>query len=101
MQRHALRLIEDSQDRQGLPFSRRGSPADRLALRQADQGRADRCQDRDQPRVAVVLARDAVVDVLTGVLALAAFVLLVRYRVNSAVLVAAGGLISLVVEYAL
>jgi chromate transporter len=51
--------------------------------------------------VAVVLARDAVVDVLTALLAAVAFVLLVRFRVNSAVLVAAGGLISLIWEYAL
>jgi chromate transporter len=51
--------------------------------------------------VAVVLARDAVVDALTAILAAAAFVLLVRFRVNSAALVAAGGLISLVWEFAL
>jgi chromate transporter len=51
--------------------------------------------------VAVILARDAVVDVLTALLAAAAFVLLVKFRVNSAVLVAGGGLISLVWQYAL
>ena len=51
--------------------------------------------------VAVILARDAVVDVLTALLAAAAFVLLVRFRVNSAVLVAGGGLISLAWQYAL
>ena len=51
--------------------------------------------------VAVVLARDAVVDVLTAALALAAFVLLVRFRVNSAVLVAMGGAVSLAWHYLL
>lgn len=47
--------------------------------------------------VATVLARDAVVDWLTALLALGAAVLLFRYRVNSAVLVVGGALISLLV----
>jgi chromate transporter len=50
--------------------------------------------------VAVVLARDAVVDVLTAILFAVAFILLIRFRVNSAVLVAAGAVVSVVWEYA-
>ncbi len=51
--------------------------------------------------VAVILARDAVVDVMTAVLFLAALALLIRYKVNSAVLVAAGAVISLFWEFLL
>lgn len=43
--------------------------------------------------VSVLLAADAVVDVTTALLAIGAFVLLVRYRVNSAVLIVAGAVI--------
>jgi chromate transporter len=50
--------------------------------------------------VTVVLARDAVVDVLTVILFAVAFILLIRFRVNSAVLVAAGAMVSVVWEYA-
>lgn len=49
--------------------------------------------------VAVILALDAVVDVMTIILFLAALALLIRYEVNSAVLVGAGVLISLVREF--
>lgn len=51
--------------------------------------------------VSIVLARDAVVDVMTGVLFLAAMALLLRFRVNSALLVAAGAAVSLLWEYVL
>jgi chromate transporter len=44
--------------------------------------------------VAVVLARDAIVDILSAVLAAVAFVLLVRYKINSALLVAGGAIVS-------
>lgn len=50
--------------------------------------------------VAVVLARDAVVNVLTALLFVVAFILLIRFRVNSALLVAAGALVSIVWELA-
>jgi len=50
--------------------------------------------------VSVILARDAVVDVLTALLSAVAFVLLVRYKVNSALLVAAGAFVSVVWELA-
>ncbi len=45
--------------------------------------------------VAILLSRDAIVDSLTGLLAAGALVLLVRYRVNSALLVLGGGLAGL------
>lgn len=51
--------------------------------------------------VSVVLARDAVTDLMTAVLVLAAFALLIRHKVNSAILVLAGALISLVWEFLL
>lgn len=44
--------------------------------------------------VGVVLARDAVIDVLTAALFAVAFVLLVRFRTNPALLVADGALVS-------
>jgi len=47
--------------------------------------------------VATVLARDAVVDWLTALLAIGAAVLLLRFRINSAALVVGGALISLLV----
>jgi chromate transporter len=50
--------------------------------------------------VAIVLARDAVVDVLTVLLFVIASALLIRYRVNSAILVAAGALVGVVWELA-
>lgn len=51
--------------------------------------------------VSVVLARDAVTDLMTALLVLAAFALLIRHKVNSAILVLAGALISLVWEFLL
>ena len=45
--------------------------------------------------VAVVLARDAMVDPWTALVGLAALALLIRYRVNSAFLIAGGGLIGI------
>ena len=50
--------------------------------------------------VATVLARDAVVDWLSALLAVVAAVLLLRYRINSAILVIGGALVSLVVAAA-
>jgi chromate transporter len=47
--------------------------------------------------VATVLARDAVVDWLSALLAVVTAVLLLRFRVNSAILVAGGALVSLLV----
>lgn len=44
--------------------------------------------------VGIVLARDAVIDVLTAALFAVAFVLLVRFRTNSALLIAGGALVS-------
>ena len=43
--------------------------------------------------VSVLLTADAVVDVMTAVIAVVAFVLLVRFRVNSAVLIVAGAVV--------
>jgi chromate transporter len=48
--------------------------------------------------VAVILSRDAVVDPLTALLAVVALVLLVRYRVNSALLILAGAAVSVVLS---
>lgn len=50
--------------------------------------------------VAIVLARDAVVDALTAILFVISSALLIRYRVNSAILVAAGALVSVMWERA-
>ena len=50
--------------------------------------------------VAWVLGRDAIVDPVTAALAIAAAVLLIRYRVNSAWLVLGGGALGLVVQLA-
>src|SRR5690349_15821423 len=49
--------------------------------------------------VAWQLGRDAIVDPATVLIALAAAILLIRYRVNSAVLVLAGGVIGLAVAW--
>lgn len=48
--------------------------------------------------VAIVLSRDAIVDPVTAILAGVAFVLLVRYRVNSALLVLGGGVVSILLS---
>lgn len=45
--------------------------------------------------VAVILSRDAIVDPVTAIVAVIALVLLVRYHVNSALLVIAGGAVSI------
>ncbi len=50
-------------------------------------------QDNELLSSVVKLATDAVVDVTTAMLAVAAFVLLVRLRVNSAVLIVAGAVV--------
>lgn len=50
--------------------------------------------------VAWLLGRDAIVDPLTAALAIAAAVLLIRFRVNSAWLVLGGGVLGLVVQLA-
>jgi hypothetical protein len=50
-------------------------------------------QDNERLSSVVKLATDAVVDVTTAMLAVAAFVLLVRLRVNSAVLIVAGAVV--------
>lgn len=48
--------------------------------------------------VAISLGRDAVVDWLTGALFVVAMVLLIRFRVNSALLVLAGAVVSVIVN---
>jgi chromate transporter len=48
--------------------------------------------------VAVILSRDAVVDPLTALLAVVALVLLVRYKVNSALLILTGAAVSVVLS---
>ena len=48
--------------------------------------------------VSILLSRDAIVDPWTGLLALVALVLLVRYRVNSALLVLGGGLSGILLQ---
>lgn len=50
--------------------------------------------------VAWLLGRDAIIDPLTAALAIAAAVLLIRFRVNSAWLVLGGGVLGLVVQLA-
>ncbi|MDQ3539383.1 MAG: chromate efflux transporter [Chloroflexota bacterium] len=50
--------------------------------------------------VAVILSRDAIVDPLTGILAVVALVLLVRFKVNSALLILAGAAISILLSLA-
>ena len=45
-----------------------------------------------------LLGRDAIVDPLTGIVAIAAAVLLIRFRVNSTWLVLAGAIVGLVVN---
>lgn len=49
--------------------------------------------------VAISLAQDAVTDWLTAILFVAALALLIRYKVNSALLVAGGALVSVAVNY--
>jgi len=48
--------------------------------------------------VAILLSRDAIVDPITAILAVVALVLLVRYRVNSALLVLGGGMVSILLS---
>ncbi len=48
--------------------------------------------------VTVILSRDAIVDPLTAILAVASLVLLVRYKVNSALLILAGAATSVVIS---
>lgn len=50
--------------------------------------------------VAVILSRDAIVDPLTAILAVVALVLLVRFTVNSALLILAGAAISVLIAFA-
>ncbi|MDQ3654537.1 MAG: chromate efflux transporter [Chloroflexota bacterium] len=49
--------------------------------------------------VAVILSRDAIVDPLTGILVVVALVLLVRFKVNSALLILAGAAISVMLSF--
>jgi chromate transporter len=48
--------------------------------------------------VAILLSRDAIVDPITAILAVVALVLLVRFRVNSALLVLGGGIVSILIS---
>jgi chromate transporter len=49
--------------------------------------------------VALQLGRDAIVDPVTALIALIAALLLIRYRVNSALLVLAGGVVGLLLTW--
>ncbi len=51
--------------------------------------------------VTLQLGRAAIVDIPTVLLAIAGAVLLIRYRLNSALLVLAGGLLGIAVRYVL